>query len=162
MQMPGDWVTFFATEVGAAAALSGLVFVALSINLRSILEQSVLVARAGEALILLLGPVAFGLTLLAPYGHVPLGLIELALAVAFGAVLTNILIRAWPVARSRPRNEYAIRMSLAECCVAAEFIGAVIFIAAPSVGVGWIGFGGLLCIAAGIADAWVLLVEILR
>jgi hypothetical protein len=160
--MPGDWVTFFATEVGAAAALSGLVFVALSINLRSILADSVLVGRAAEALILLLGPVAFGLTLLAPYGHVPLGLIELALSVAFGVVLTRIVVDAWPVAKNRPRNEYAIRISLAECCVAAEFIGAVILLAAPSAAVGWIGFGGLLCIAAGIADAWVLLVEILR
>jgi hypothetical protein len=160
--MPDDWVTFVATEVGAAAALSGLVFVALSINLRSILEQPALVGRAAEALILLLGPVAFGLTLLAPYGQVALGGIELVLAVAFGVVLNRILVSAWPVARARPRIEFTIRTTLAETCVAAEFIGAAILFAAPSVALGWIGFGGLVCIAAGIADAWVLLVEILR
>jgi hypothetical protein len=160
--MPGDWVTFFATEVGAAAALSGLVFVALSINLRSILEEPVLVGRAAEALVLLLGPVAFGLTLLSPCGHVLLGGIELALAAAFGVVLTLIVVRAWPVAKTRPHHEYAIRMALAEACVATEITGAAILLAAPGTAAGWIGFGGLLCIAAGISDAWVLLVEILR
>jgi modulator of FtsH protease len=160
--MPGHWVTFFATEVGAAAALSGLVFVALSINLRAILEEPVLVGRAAEALILLLGPVAFGLILLSPYGHVLLGGIELVLAAAFGALLTLIAVRAWPVAKTRPHHEYAIRIALAESCAAAEIAGAAILLAAPGIGAGWIGFGGLLCIAAGIADAWVLLVEILR
>jgi hypothetical protein len=139
--MPGDWVTFFATEVGAAAAL---------------------VARAAEAIILLLGPVAFGLTLLSPYGHVPLGGIELALTAAFGVVLNLILVRAWPAAKTRPRREYVTRMTLAETCVAAEIIGAAILFAAPGAAAGWIGFGGLVCIAAGITDAWVLLVEILR
>jgi hypothetical protein len=160
--MPAGWVTFFATEVGASAALSGLVFVALSINLRSILEKPVLVDRAAEALVLLLGPVAFGLPLLSPYGHVPLGGIELVLTAAFGLLLTLLLIRAWPVAKDRPRHEYVIRAALAETCVAAEITGAAILLAAPGAAAGWIGFGGLLCIAAGIADAWVLLVEILR
>jgi hypothetical protein len=160
--MPGDWVTFFATEVGAAAALSGLVFVALSINLRSILEQPVLVGRAAEALVLLLGPVAFGLTLLSPCGHVLLGVIELVLAAAFGVVLNRILVQAWPVAKTRPRIEFTIRMSLAESCVIAVITGAAIMLAVPGAAAAWIGFGGLLCIAAGIADAWVLLVEILR
>jgi hypothetical protein len=160
--MPGDWVTFFATEVGAAAALSGLVFVALSINLRSILEEPVLVERAAEAIILLLGPVAFGLTLLSPYGRGPLGGTELALSAAFGAVLNVLLVRAWPAAKARPHREYAARIALTETCVAAEITGAAILLASPSVAVGVIGFGGLVCIAAGIADAWILLVEILR
>jgi hypothetical protein len=160
--MPGNWVTFFATEVGAAAALSGLVFVALSINLRSILEQPVLVGRAAEAIVLLLGPVAFGLTLLSPCGHVLLGVIELGLTAAFGVLLNRILAEAWPVAKTRPRIEFAIRMGLAESCVIAVLTGAAVLLAAPAAAAGWIGFGGLLCIAAGIADAWVLLVEILR
>jgi hypothetical protein len=34
----GDWETFFAAQVGASAALAGLVFVALSINLKEILD----------------------------------------------------------------------------------------------------------------------------
>jgi len=160
--MPDDWTNFLTTEVGAAAALSGLVFVALSINLKSILAQSVLVGRAGEAIVLLLGPVVFGLVLLSPYGHVPLGGIELALAAAFGVALNIIVVRAWPGSKDRPRAMYLGRMALVEVGVAAEIAGAAILLAAPSAGVGWIAFGGLFCIAGGIADAWVLLVEILR
>ena len=160
--MPDDWTTFVTTEVGAAAALSGLVFVALSINLKSILAKPVLVGRAGEAIILLLGPVGFGLVLLSPYGHVPLGGIDLALAAAFGVVLNIILVRAWPAWKDRPRLPYLGRVVVVEAAVAAEIAGAAILFAAPSAAAGWIGFGGLFCIAGGIADAWVLLVEILR
>jgi hypothetical protein len=111
---------------------------------------------------LLLGPVAFGLTLLSPCGHVLLGVIELVLAAVFSVVLNRILLQAWPTARTRPRIEFAIRASLAESCVIAVITGAAVLFAAPGAAAGWIGFGGLLCIAAGIADAWVLLVEILR
>ena len=160
--MPDGWTTFVTTEVGAAAALSGLVFVALSINLKSILAQPVLVGRAGEAIVLLLGPAAFGLVLLSPYGHLRLGGIELALAATFGVALNLILARAWQARKDQPRLTYLGRVVIVEAAVAAEIAGAAILLAAPSAGVGWIGFGGLFCIAGGIADAWVLLVEILR
>ena len=51
--MPG-WDNFFVAEAGAAAALAGLVFVAVSINLTRILEYPHLPARAAETLIALL------------------------------------------------------------------------------------------------------------
>jgi hypothetical protein len=50
------WSDFFVAEVGAAAALSGLVIVAISINLQSILTNPhVLPGRGGEALATLVG-----------------------------------------------------------------------------------------------------------
>jgi hypothetical protein len=48
--MPG-WDNFFVAEVGAAAALTGLLFVAVSINLTRVLEFSQLPTRAAETLI---------------------------------------------------------------------------------------------------------------
>ncbi len=38
MSAPSDWIPFFTAEVGATAALAGLVTVAISINLSRILE----------------------------------------------------------------------------------------------------------------------------
>jgi modulator of FtsH protease len=48
------WTDFFAADAGASAALAGLLFVAVSINLGRILEFSRLPLRAGEALVALL------------------------------------------------------------------------------------------------------------
>jgi hypothetical protein len=50
-----DWANFFVAEVGASAALSGLVVVAISINLARILEIASLPGRAAEALVILVG-----------------------------------------------------------------------------------------------------------
>ena len=47
------WESFFLGEVGATAALTGLLFVAVSINLQPILEYPWLPALAGETLLIL-------------------------------------------------------------------------------------------------------------
>ena len=48
-----DWESFALAQVGASAALLGLVFVGISINLRDIVGSGSLVHRAAEAVILL-------------------------------------------------------------------------------------------------------------
>src|SRR5271156_6296178 len=49
-----EWQTFFAVQAGAAATLTGLVFVAVSINLSRIMEVRGLPGRAAESLLQLL------------------------------------------------------------------------------------------------------------
>lgn len=49
------WANFFAAEVGAAAALTGLIIVAVSINLSRILSFPQLPARAAESFLMLIG-----------------------------------------------------------------------------------------------------------
>jgi hypothetical protein len=49
-----EWDSLFLAEAGASAALAGLLFVALSINLERILKGAGLPGRAGEAIMLLL------------------------------------------------------------------------------------------------------------
>jgi modulator of FtsH protease len=62
---PADWQSFFVAIVGAAAALTGLLFVAVSINLENIIKDgSMLPTRAAETLAsLLFVMVAAALTL---------------------------------------------------------------------------------------------------
>ena len=53
-----EWDSLFLAEAGASAALAGLLFVALSINLERILKGAGLPGRAGEAIMLLLAVLA--------------------------------------------------------------------------------------------------------
>ena len=54
-EIAAAWANFFVAEVGAAAALSDLVIVAISINLQRILSFPQLPGRAAEMLIMLVG-----------------------------------------------------------------------------------------------------------
>jgi modulator of FtsH protease len=63
--MPG-WDNFFVAEAGASAALTGLLFVAVSINLTRILEFHQLPTRAAETLIVLASPLVISTFALVP------------------------------------------------------------------------------------------------
>jgi len=60
------WDNFFIAQVGASAALAGLVFVGVSINLREIVADPRLVGYALEALVVLLGVLVASSLLLVP------------------------------------------------------------------------------------------------
>src|SRR3954452_21156184 len=100
------------------AALAGLVFVALSINLRDILGAPGLTGRAAEAIILMVQPVIAALLVLIPnQGMRALG-IELLVLGAGTFVFVNVLIwNAFDAIRTRPPREIATRLILAELAV---------------------------------------------
>ena len=60
------WGDLFLAEAGASAALAGLLFVAISINLTKILEVRGLVGRAGEAIVLLVAVLIVSTLMLVP------------------------------------------------------------------------------------------------
>jgi hypothetical protein len=52
---PAQWSNFLSAEVGASSALTGLVFVAVSINLARIMAYPHLAPRVAKALVTLVG-----------------------------------------------------------------------------------------------------------
>jgi hypothetical protein len=52
---PAQWSTFFSAEVGASSALTGLMFVAVSINHSRIVAYLQLTPRVAKALVTLVG-----------------------------------------------------------------------------------------------------------
>src|SRR5215213_10030817 len=77
------WSDFLVASAGASAALAGLVFIGISINLTRILALPGLPARAGQTIVLLATALAISLTVLGPAdSHVTVGLELLGVGLA--------------------------------------------------------------------------------
>lgn len=162
--MISAWEGFFEAQIAAAAALTGLVFVAMSINLQPIVEYPGLVGRAAEALLMLIQPVFVGLAVIqAGQTLRAIGVEDLVIsAVTSGIVFWILLTSGRVAARGRPRREYAIRATAATGAMLPGLVASVLLIAGSGDGFHVQAVGTGLCIAGGVADAWVLLVEIVR
>jgi hypothetical protein len=157
------WGNFFVAEVGAAAALSGLVIVAISINLQRILSFPHLPGRAAEMLIMLVGAL-----LACSFGLMP----DQPLKLLGGEVLgTGLFMTASPIVnqarhlsliRTQPLTWSLWRLLVALCAGLPVLIGGCYLIAGSSSGLYWVAVGVLVTLAATVWNSWVLLVEILR
>ena len=158
-----SWGTFFETQAAAFAAVTGLVFVALSINLKVILTTPGTTGRAGEALVVLVEPVLLGLAgLVAHQSMRALGTEWLVVGVVGWLVVTAIIVRGRSALRDRTAPEAGVRLLGAQAATLAVVVGATLLAAGTADGYYWQAAGVALCLVVGIADAWVLLVEILR
>src|SRR5215213_7208547 len=92
------WSDLFVAGAGASAALAGLVFVAVSINIERVLEYGGLPERAQETLTLLMSPLAVSLLGLVPQSSTALGV---ELAVGGGVIVARTAV---PTRRSLPRG----------------------------------------------------------
>ena len=158
-----DWGNFLAAQVGAAAALAGLVAVAISINLSRILQYPHLPARAAE-------------TLLAPTAAFVVASVGLAPGLsgpAFGAgvaligaaallVSARAQIRAWRGVGARPLLEKISRALATAAWLAPLIVGGAELLRNANGGFYWVAAGIVISLAVSIWNAWILLVEILR
>ena len=157
------WSDFAVAVAGAAAALSGLLFVAVSINIERIVAYAQLPARAAHTLIMFVVPLIVSVLLLIP--EQPRG--ALGAELVAGGVLAGVALGwltrlssrtaeeprgSWWVSRLVPTATIAILLLVAGGTLAAG-AGGGLYWTAPVVLVGFI---------AGLGNAWVLLVEILR
>jgi modulator of FtsH protease len=155
------WENFFVAQAGASAALSGLLFVAVSINLTRILQYPHLPGRAAETLVVLLSPLG-----VATIGLVPgLDLRSLGiglLLVWFVAWVVPTRLQLMDRKREDPERRFVFRIltgqlptlpiGLAGLSLLLGFRGGLYFLVA----------GVFLAFSAGVVNAWVLLIEILR
>jgi modulator of FtsH protease len=157
---PTEWHDLFVATAGAGAALAGLVFVAVSINIERILEYEGLPDRALQTVVLLLNVVVISIIGLIPgQGHGALG-IELLL---FGSATAWIM---WRLAFRQPSDENeeprVWKLNVLSWGTLPTLVGAITIIAADGGVLYWIVFGIVGAIVGAVANAWVLLVEILR
>jgi modulator of FtsH protease len=158
------WHDFFIAQAGAGAALAGLVFVAISINLQRIMGGPTLVGRAAEALILLLAILIVAMVTLIPgQDRFWLGG-ELILAGVIFWIAVVWLRPPSPAARAAgasPFNQF-VRIALGQLGTVPIVIAGASLAAGWGGGLYWLAAAFLFCLAAGVTGAWVLLIEILR
>jgi hypothetical protein len=164
---PEMWHEFFVAAAGAAAALSGLIFVAVSINLGEILAQekkigsSYLTGRALESLAALLVVLGISLVGLEPsIGRVAFAAF-LLLSAAGSAVSPVRSTSAYRSSGVKP-VAFNLRLFLALLLVAAYAVAGATLLARGGGGLHWLPVAFILAVSIAASNAWILLVEVLR
>jgi hypothetical protein len=156
------WANFFVAEAGASAALTGLLFVAVSINLSKILAHRELPGRAAEALILLAGVLAASTIGLVPgQTRVQLG-VELTVVAGLGWLLPMASQLRVGHAPGAPVSWIVSRVVAHQLSAIPQLIAGISVLVGAGGGLYWLVPGTLLSFAAGLINAWVLLIEIQR
>jgi hypothetical protein len=159
---PSQWSDLFVATAGASAALAGLVFVAVSINLDRILKFPGLPERALETLLLLLTVVLVSIVGLIPgQSNTALGIEIAFLGGGIGAVIAFLPTAIHPEQGDR-RTWLVNRWMLRLAGTVPFLFGGVSLFAEAGGGLYWVAAGIVFAIAGAVANAWVLLVEILR
>ena len=159
-----DWADFFAAQVASSAALAGLLFVGVSLNLKTILSASFLPLRALLALALLIGILAVSSLMLMPGQTTTMVAAEVLIV---GGVMwlggTYIERRGWRAVREGgSRATYAANALLLQFATLPYLVAATLLFAGNDSGLYWLAAAVILSTIKAVVDAWVLLVEINR
>jgi modulator of FtsH protease len=158
-----SWDSFFVAETAAAAALLGLLFVAISINLKEIVDNGGLADRALCSLLLLLAILIIGLMLAMPGQPLPVMGAETVIATIIVAVVTTAFgLRGLRLASDTYRGNFQRNVWSNFGVLAPILIGGLLMLGSNATAFYWIGAGVCLTLIKAVAEGWVLLVEINR
>ena len=154
-----SWTGFLSVAAGVAATLTGLIFVAVSINLSRILEVPRIANRAAESILQMFGALLISMCALVP------GLSSLVLGVEVALIglmlwILVTLLQYGAFAREFPRP--LISIALAQVATILFCFAGISMATEALGGLYWLAPGIILSMTAGVSNAWVLLVEILR
>jgi hypothetical protein len=157
------WEGFGAAVATAAAALAGLLFIAVSINIRTILEAEGLPSRTAQTLILLVTPLIASLLLIVPdQSRLLLGLELIATGLVIGSVQTYLDLKTVHNEQETTSRRLVGRVFPALISCGSMVIAGATLIGQAGGGLYWLVPGVIAAIVCGLINVWVLLVEILR
>jgi modulator of FtsH protease len=159
------WDNFLVASAGAAAALTGLVFVAVSINVQRILASPSLPARAAETLMIFMAVLVIAIC----------GLVPGQGTAWLGAEIGATSLFAWTAAGHRHLNAYRhpnleplarrwlwVRVLAAQAATVPFMIAGLLLLMGRQSAMMWVAPGTVGSFISGAFNAWVLLFEIQR
>lgn len=150
-------------QAGAAATLTGLVFVAVSLNSRQILTFPGLSGRAAESVLQLLQVFFISTVALVPGQRAAIFAIEILTIAGFSWIVQVVgQVRYLKSKAGHPWSWIVYRAVLSQLATIPFFIAGISVLAGKCAGIYWLVAGFILSFVAAMVSAWVLLVEILR
>ena len=157
------WNDFYVAVVGASAALTGLIFVGISINLAKILSIHGLPDRALLSLILLLNVTVSGLLFLIPEQATrTLGIEVLVIGLLAWLMIIRLDLRILKNKEKQYRRPYVFNFLINQISSVLFIITGLALLRGCANGEYWIVPAIILSIVKAVIDGWVLLVEINR
>jgi modulator of FtsH protease len=157
------WHDFGVAQVGGSAALAGLLFVSISINLEKILSSPALADRAGIPFILLLAILVNCSLLLVPGQSLNLiGIEILVVGLVVWVTVTYLdFKRVRKIGRMYWRYEPP-RILLTQLSALPYLIAGIVLLTGNEAGFYWLVPAVIASFLKSFSDAWVLLIEINR
>jgi hypothetical protein len=164
---PDGWHEFFIGSAGGVAALSGLIFVAVSVNLREIFAAEkeeggrFLTGRAIEALVALL--LVLGICIVGLTPEIELWVLGgFVLVAAAGSAVSPVRMLVAEHAANSHQKGGPARLAMAIVFFLVLLISGVSIIVQAGGGLYWLPAAFVIAITVAAINAWVLLVEVLR
>jgi len=159
----GNWSNYFLATGGAAAALAGLIFVGVSLNLKQILSVNHLPGRALGSLILLINILLVSTFCLIPGQTLSQlgGDILIPVLITYTITLRNDIVM-YRVLEQQYRGYFFQNLIATQVAMLPYFVACALLLAKSTEGFYWLVAAVTCSFVKSMLDAWVLLVEINR
>ena len=158
--MTGAWANFFISQCGDSAALLGLLFVSVSLNLSRILAYPDLPNRALMAMLLLLAVLIVASLMLIPGQPMVVNGVEV-LCVGFSICAAGAITGAGSIRNASPdlRGQAIRRFALLALAILPYMVAGIMLLVGHATALYWLAAGTILSFVTSATEAWVLLVE---
>jgi modulator of FtsH protease len=160
--VPG-WESFFTAQVAASATLLGLLFVGVSLNLKTILLNEGLPDRALAGFYLLLAILVLSSLMLVPGQPPRLIAAEVpVVSLALWLTVTRLAVRSLRRSMAENRHYFVRHLLSLQASVLPYLVGGGLLLAGSQSGLDWIVAAIIVSLFVASFEAWVLLIEINR
>jgi hypothetical protein len=157
----GAWIAFGAALAGVAGALTGLLFVAVSIKSEALARSRNLSSRAAQTLVLFMIAVLIGLLVVTPQPRIALGCELIALAALSGVVLRFLDRRAGSAGENANQAErYVERFSPNLVTAVLVCVAGVTLAIRAGGGLYWLLPAAVASLLGGVISAWLFLIRV--